>query len=68
MAAEVALLNNFLLDLNDRVSHLSNFRLPCIQIFNRDDTKGIIENGVKIQGLNWKLLKFRDQIENTPKI
>ena len=52
MAAEVALLNNFLLDLNDRVSHLSNVRLPCIQIFNRDDTKGIIENGVKIQGLN----------------
>ena len=52
MAADLALLNNFLLDLNNRVSHLNNFRLPHMQILNGDDTKNIIENGVKIQGLN----------------
>ena len=43
------------------------FYLPHMQIFNEDDAKGIIENWIKTQGLNWKILKFRDQIENTPK-
>jgi hypothetical protein len=52
MVPNVALLNNFLLDLNDRVSHLSNFRLSRMQIFNENDVEDIIENGVKTQGLN----------------
>ena len=45
---------------------MSVFWLPRRQISNEDDAKGIIENELKIQGLNWKNLKSRDQIENTP--
>ena len=45
---------------------MSAFRLPRRQISNGDDTDGIIENGLKTQRLNWKKLKYRNQIENTP--
>jgi hypothetical protein len=39
MSSDVALVNNFLLYLNDRCSHLSNYSLSCTQNFNGDDVK-----------------------------
>ena len=46
--------------LNEIISHVSNFRLPCRQIPNGVDFKGKIENGLKTQGPNWMKLKHWD--------